>query len=257
MNWTRGTRSGAVVAVLTLVGGLGLFSGRAAAVVADVVTVQQPGFLAVTTDLPRNEIINLSPGTPVYWQIGADLTNNLTGSLVLEMRKSGQLATSADGLVVEIERCSEPWLNLDTMPTCGLEREPVLVATPDEDYRFDSPTIDLLGIPATTGKYLMVTLSLNLPPGETGRTVMGLTGSVGIGLTAAGTAFPGDAGTEGGTGSPGPGDSAAGDSVAAPAGSLATTGLDALALILVGAGAIGLGVAVAGARRAPFPVVRS
>ena len=248
MKWTTGSRAGAVIAVLTLAGGLGLFSGRAAAVIADVVTVQQPGYLSVTTDLPRNEFIDLSPGEPVYWQIGADLTDGLSGSLVLEMRKSGRLATSVDGLVVDIERCSEPWLNLDTLPTCGYERAPVLMATPGDDYRFNSPVVDLLGIPSANGKYLLVALSLNIPPDETGRSVMGLSGSVGIGLTAAGDELPGDSGIDGGSGTPGaPGPDGP---VAAPDGSLATTGLDALALVLVGAGAIGLGAVVARARRA-------
>jgi len=228
----------AVVAASALVSGLGLFSLRAVAVVNTVMIAQQPGFLKLTSNLPHDDVLDLAPGDPVYWHIGANLTQDLTGSLVLEIRKSGELATNARGLIVAIDRCSEPWLNLESTPSCGQEQEHVLVATPVDDNSSNSAVYDLAGIPEAHGKYLLVSLSLNAPANVADQELMSLTGEVGIGLTAAGDGFPSKP------------ENAVQEAL--PAGdraTLAMTGIDALALFLVAVGVLGLGAVFSVLRR--------
>jgi hypothetical protein len=228
----------AVIATSALVSGLSLFSLRAVAVVNTVTIVQQPGILKLTSNLPHNEVLDLAPGHPVYWQIGADLTQDLTGSLVLEIRKTGDLATNAHGLIVAIERCSDPWLNLKSTPSCGKEQHPVVVATPVDDNSSNSAVFDLAGITEAHGKYLLVTLSLNAPANVADEDLMSLTGDVGIGLTAAGDGFPS-----------GPGNAVPGALPADSRATLAMTGIDALALFLVAVGVLGLGAVFSRLRR--------
>ncbi|TFD88922.1 hypothetical protein [Cryobacterium serini] len=228
----------AVVAASALVSGLSLFSLRAVAVVNTVTIVQQPGVLKLTSNLSRDEVLDLAPGDPVYWQIGADLTQDLTGSLVLEIRKTGDLATNAHGLIVAIERCSEPWLNLESTPSCGEEHHFVLVATPVDDNSSNSAVFDLAGITEAHGKYLLVTLSLNAPTNVDDEDLMSLTGEVGIGLTAAGDGFLSE-----------PGSAVQGSLSADSRATLAMTGIDALALFLVAVGVLGLGAVFSLLRR--------
>ena len=228
----------AVVAASALVGGLGLFSLRAVAVVNAVMMVQQPGVLTLTSNLPHEEVLDLTPGHPVYWHIGAGLTRDLTGSLVLEIRKSGDLATHAHGMIVEIERCNEPWLNLDSTPSCGEDQQPVLVATPIDDNSTNSAVFDLAGITQANGKYLLVTLSLNAPANVPNEELMLLTGELGIGLTAAGDEVANESGNPAQL--PLPSDSRD---------TLVVTGIDALALFLVAFGVLGLGATISLLRR--------
>ncbi|WP_104135748.1 hypothetical protein [Cryobacterium sp. Y62] len=235
----RGLLAVALVAAVAVVSGLGLLSVRAVAVIQTVTTVSQPGILELTSSLPHDVVLNLTPGKPVYWQIGAAVTQGLTGSLVLEIRKSGDLAINARGLNVVIDRCSEPWTNLETTPSCTNEREHVLVATPLDDNSSVSGFYDLAGISEARGKYLLVALSLNVAPETADNDLMGLSGEVGIGLTAAGdNSSTGQAmETPGGSYSAGGGDN------------LALTGIDALALVLVAVGVLALGIVVSMIRR--------
>lgn len=227
-----------VIAVSALVSGLGLFSMRAVAVVNEVMMVEQSGVLTLTSSLPRDELLNLTPEQPVYWHVGADLTRDLTGSLVLEIRKSGDLATHPLGLIVTIERCDEPWLNLDSTPSCGQNQQPVLVATPFDDNSTNSAVFDLAGITHANGKYLLVTLTLNTHEDRAGNDLMLLSGELGIGLTAAGDEVASEPGNSARVGSP-----------SDTRGTLALTGPDALALFLVTLGALGLGAVFSLRRR--------
>ena len=223
----------AVLTIAALLSGLGLFSLRALAVVNTVTTVQEPGYLHLTSDLAVDEVLDISPGEPAYWQITANLTQVRSASLVLEIRKDGDLAAHRHGLVMAVERCNAPWQNLNTTPRCDNERVQVLVATPRNDNCQHSAIYDLGGISSARGKYLLVELSLNMR-GTTDKSVMGLTGTVGVGLTAAGDK----------TAQPATGDAAS--DIASP---LSLTGIDVLALVLIGLGALGLGAVISAARR--------
>ncbi|SFH27402.1 hypothetical protein SAMN05216274_102240 [Cryobacterium levicorallinum] len=235
----RGLLAVAFVAAVAVVSGLGLLSVRAVAVIQTVTTVSEPGILELTSSLPHDAVLDLTPGKPVYWQIGAALTQDLTGSLVLEIRKSGDLATNGRGLILVIDRCSEPWTNLETTPRCTNEREHVLVATPLDDNSSVSGIYDLAGISEARGKYLLVALSLNVASEAAGNDLMGLSGEVGIGLTAAGD-----------NSSTGPAIKPPGGSYSAGGGdNLALTGIDALALVLVAVGVLALGIVVSMIRR--------
>ena len=183
----------AVLAALAIGAGLSLFSVRAVAMIAEV--TESPALvpvevLAVTSNRAHDQVLELRPGAAVYWQIGADLTEDLAGSLVLELRKSGELAAHADGLVVTIDRCSDAWTSLESVPRCAADERHVLVATPLDDLSDQSPIYDLDGIPLAHGKHLLVTLSLNVAIGAAEEDLMGLSGEIGIGLTAAGLQAP-------------------------------------------------------------------
>lgn len=239
-------RATAVLATVALGAGLSLFSVRAVAVIAEV--TEPPALvpvevLEVTSNLPSDGVLDLRPGESVYWQVGADLTENLAGSLVLELRKSGDLADHAEGLVVTIDRCSDAWTSLDAVPLCAADEHHVLVATPLDNLSNQSPIYDLAGIPLAHGKHLLVTLSLNVAAGAAEEDLMGLSGEIGIGLTAAGLDLPA---------MPEPAGDVPGE---APGGALAATGIDVLALGLIALGAIGFGALAAARRRRPGPAV--
>ncbi|MFC5928048.1 hypothetical protein D6T64_10095 [Cryobacterium melibiosiphilum] len=224
-------RAVALASGVALMVGLSLFSVQAQAALRGVPETGAAGMLTLTSDQADPDQIVVVPGVPTYWQIDAALQHDGSGTLNLEMIKSGAMATNANGLTVMVERCNESWTNVPDRPECAANRRTVVVATPLDNLESGSELFDLDGIPARRGKHLLVTLTL----GNTGMPAGTLSGRIGFGLTAAG-------------------DTAAADTASSPA-ALAATGMDAAALVLVGLGAVGLGLTVSAMRRARASVV--
>ncbi|SKC35782.1 collagen-like protein [Okibacterium fritillariae] len=258
----------ASVATLVLVAGASLFSVRAFAVLNDVPETGTPGYLSLRSDPYPAQFLELSPGSPARWQIAADLQDAETARLTLEMRKDGELVDHPRGLEVTVERCDAEWTGLPDAPTCAANPVLVTEATPLDDYSSTSPVFDLDGLTAASGKFLLVTLAVeDSPEAAADESLMNLTGDIGFALTATGDsigatptptpspstpATPGPSATPGAPGQPGqPAQPGQGGQPGATGRSpLAATGVDIVALVALGAGAIGLGLVVSSARAA-------
>ncbi|PSL37658.1 hypothetical protein CLV49_1265 [Labedella gwakjiensis] len=226
-----------VVSAGVLVGGLSLLATSAQAAFQPVPETGDPGRLVLLSDPYPAEFLDLQPGVVRYWQVTATIEGATQASLVLEVRKDGELVERPDGLVMTIERCDTAWTGVPDAPQCAAGRAAVASATPDDDYTTSSPVFDLDGVDAD-GTHLLVALSL-VAEDSGDETLMGLEGDMGLGLTAAAV----DPVTPEEPGRPSP----------PPGGGLAVTGVDPLGLILAAFGAVGLGAAllVSRARRSP------
>lgn len=226
-RWSSGVLAAGSALVLAV--GLSLFAARAVAVVEEF-NAATPGGLSLVMEGVGEVSEDLS--APIYWQVSAAMTGDRLGTLTLELRKDGPLSRNARGLVVTIDRCSERWEPTDAAPSCGLEQQRVLVATPREDYSTSSPTFDLQGITDVRGKFLLVALTLDQGSNPDIAELLTLSATISIGLTAANDSPP--------IGEGAPTDDR---------GHLALTGVDVLALTLVAVGALALGVTITAARR--------
>ncbi len=241
--WSARRIAVALLGAFVLILGVSLFSSRAWAVVYDntVPGLSQPGHLQLDSRPGPGGALHLSPGAVRYWTIDSSLTTAPVASLVVQLRNGGgRLITRADGLMVGVRSCSTAWTNLRGAPVCEPGASSVWAQQPVAsmvDVGSTTPEVDLNGLTNTQGRYLLV--SLSLPDSAAARadtTLQGLTATIGLGLTASADAIA----------SPLP-----------PAPSvpvrLAFTGVDLLAPLLTGAGALGLGLVVTGARRVRVP----
>ena len=222
-----------------LVGGMVLLASSAQAAYEEVPETGVAGRLVLLSDRAPAHFPDLMPGDVRYWQVAATLQGAESASLVLELRTAGELMEHPDGLVVSIERCDAAWTGVDEgQPACSAGRATVTRITPASGTE-SGPVFDLDGVDAD-GTHLPVELGLD---GEdTGdECLMGLTGEIGLGLTAAADEATTDEPT-----------------VAAPPPSgLPVTGADPAGLILTGLGALGLGTALAVVRTRRAPALRT
>ena len=232
-------RAVTVASAGALVCGLSLLATSAQAAYQPVPETGDAGRLVLLSDPYPASFLDLSPGAVRYWQVAATIEGATSASLVLELRKGGELVEHPDGLVVTIERCDEEWTGVaENAPQCAAGRAPVTRATPADDYTVDSPVFDLDGVDAVDGTHMLVALSLEST--DTGdESLMGLDGDMGLGLTAAAV----DPGAPVVPGPPPPG--------------LAVTGVDPMGLVLAAFGAMGLGVALLASRIRPSLGVRT
>ncbi|PJJ55630.1 hypothetical protein [Compostimonas suwonensis] len=241
-GWTTGRAALALLCVVVLGAGLSLFSARAYAILVDVPETGVPGHLALQSDPLPAQFLALSPGEPAFWQIGAQLSDAERSSLSLEIRKDGAVVEHPRGLVVTVQRCDEPWVGAE----CASGAAEVLTATPSDDYASSSPIVDLDGLDAQSGRYLLVELAVeDSAAARADESLMGLTGDLGFGLTAAADSPPGPP-TPSGTPAPPQGAPVAPDR-------LPSMGVDAAALALLALGFGGLALTVGGARRPRSP----
>lgn len=226
-----GRRSlGVLVAVLSaalLAAGGVLLGANARAALIDVAPTGAPGRLVLSSEPYPAEFLDISPGEPAFWQVGARLEDASRATLALELRKDGELVEHPRGLTMAITVCDVPWRSLDTAPVCPPGARPVTVATPFDAYTDSSPVFELRPLTATAPEFLLVTLSVEDSAAARGDTsLMGITGRMGIGMTAAAVGEP--------TTSP-------------PGGGLARTGADVgllLAVVAMATGLLGVGTAL-------------
>ncbi|PPF53408.1 hypothetical protein C5B94_10220 [Clavibacter michiganensis] len=218
------------VAALALVGGLSLIGTRASAVLLDVPENGTPGYLSLSSDW-STAMLDVSPGAPGHWLISARLSDADVARLAVEIRSGGELAEVDAGVLLRLDRCDDAWIPAPAAegphaaPACSGGSAPVLAATPLSAFRGEGPRTGLPDITAAAGEHLLLTASVD--PALSGDSrVMGRTGSLAVGLTAAGS------------------DPAPAAAPPAVGGVLPRTGsaLDLLAVALAGAGALALGL---------------
>lgn len=162
-------------------------AGQAAtAALIDVPPTGDPGRLVLSSDPSPAEFLDLSPGDPSFWQVGARLENAERATLALELRKDGELVEHPRGLVMTVQACDAPWTGMDGAPGCAPGARAVTVATPSDDYAASSPTFPLTPLRPSEPEYLLITLAVeDTAAAAADTTLMGLSGTMGVGLTAA------------------------------------------------------------------------
>ena len=220
---------GLVASIAVMATGLIMASSSAQAAWVSMTENGLPGHLSLLSDPNPADLHELSPGNPVQWQIKADLVDAYS-PLTIQFERAGDLVGSPDGLWLQVRACNTEWSNFPTSPTCP-SATTVLAPTPASSSSFgaagaagpSTPSFGAGQLWQGVGKFLLVTMSLpDTAEARADSSLMGLTATVGVGLTVLG------------------------DQVAPPASShpagLASTGSDALGTVLVALGAVGLGV---------------
>jgi len=175
----------ASVSFAALAGGAVALAGAAHAAFVDVPATGQPGRLVLSSDPYPAEFLDLSPGDVGYWQIGARLEDAARATLSLQLRKDGELVRHPRGLTMTVDICAVAWTGMDAVPACPTGAQSVTVATPADDYATSSPTFDLQPLVAGAPQFLLVSLAVeDSPAASADTTLMGLTGDMGVGLTA-------------------------------------------------------------------------
>lgn len=229
MNAIARRRAGSVVALIALfamlLSGLLLLSTRAYAAIK--VPEANPGFISLYADQYPIQFGNMDPGEYAYAQVDVHLDGSPVGDLELQLRRSGDLALVAGGLVLTVERCAVPWANVPSgvvmtgAPTCAQGRQLLDTSNESDDYDDSSPIFDLGEIRDETAVYLLA--RVGIPSTTLQSNVNARSAEFGLGLFADGTTI---------TAPP----------VTPPA--LAITGVDVLSLALIAVGAIGVGIVV-------------
>ena len=223
-----------VVFAIVLVVGLALTTSRASAMIK--VPENTAGLLSIYTDSYPLHYTDMAPGEEAWVRLDVVLSDAQAGELSLEVRKSGELATMAGGLVVDVAHCDVAWTNVPMTvsngisPVCETGGTLLFRADDSADYRISSPVWDVDELERDHVDHLLV--RLGLPDSTPLASVEGLTADFVFGLFAEGlddiaVVTPGGATPSGLTPS-----------------ALALTGFDALYLALVAVGIIGIGIAV-------------
>ncbi|MGA1836196.1 hypothetical protein VD659_04615 [Herbiconiux sp. 11R-BC] len=174
-----------VAAVAALSAGSLLLADSARAAFIDVPETGTAGRLVLSADPYPAEFLNISPGDPAYWQVDARLQDATRATLSLELRKNGGIATHPRGLTMTVDRCSVPWTDPTTNPSCSDGFARIVVATPADDDASSSPTFTLQPLVAGSPEHLLVTLAVeDSAAARSDDSLMGLTGNMGLGLTA-------------------------------------------------------------------------
>ncbi|RWZ58488.1 hypothetical protein ELQ92_14390 [Labedella populi] len=235
-------RAAASAAVGSLVCGVVLLSGSAHAALQVVPENGAPGRLVLSSDPYPAQLEALSPGVIRYWEVTATIEGSSDASLVLEIWKDGDLVEHPEGLVATVERCDVAWTGVPDSPRCPAGWEVVTDARPSDDYSTVSPVFDLHGVDPVDGTHLLVGIGLESTDARD-ESLMGLSGDIGLGLTAAAE----DPSTPGQPSTPGrpigiPLTNDLTRPTDTPAGGLPVTGADPIGLLLAALGALGLGV---------------
>lgn len=233
-GWNRWRALGALAAGAALVLGLTSVTMQSYAAIAEQADAAPPGDLVVEAQPHPTEFFDLSPGESRYWSIEASLLGAERGSLALRVFGAGALIEHPQHpLTIAVEGCDGMLVGDDPRehPICeGAEYTSVIAEQPLADISSD-PALDeaahvwtLPDIVHDQVRSFVVTLALPAA-GADDKTLMGLRGDIGVGLFAAGDDDSGD------------------PPVTDPRDDLATTGgMLPVALLLIAAGTIGLGL---------------
>ncbi|MBI9115644.1 hypothetical protein [Sanguibacter suaedae] len=160
--------------------------------------------LMVRSDWSQAPLDAIAPGRPAYWEVDAWVVGVEGAAFSLELRKDGTLMTSPRGVTTTVERCSTEWTGIPDAPLCAGAGAEVVVAEPSDDLADSSPVYLLPDRGEQEPIHLLVTVALDdSPEARADQSLMGLTGALGIGITAeADDILPG--GTPPPTETPGP-----------------------------------------------------
>lgn len=162
-----------------------VLADAARAAFIDVPPTGTPGRLVLSADPYPAEFLDISPGDPAYWQVAARLEDASRATLSLELRKDGAVVEHPRGITMTVDRCSVEWADVAIAPSCADGYARVTVATPADDYTTSSPVFELRPLRAGFPEYLLVTLAVeDSAAAMADDSLMGLTGNMGLGLTA-------------------------------------------------------------------------
>jgi len=237
-GWNRRRAFGALFAGAALMLGLASVSVQSYAAIAERSDAASAGDLVVEAQPHPTEFFDMSPGESRYWSIEASLSGAERGSLSLRVFGAGALIEHPQHpLMIAVEGCDGMLVGDDPRehPRCeGAAYTTVVAEQPLAEITSD-PALDraddvwtLPDIVRDQERSFVVKLAVPAS-GADDKTLMGLRGDIGVGLFAAGE----DAGEE-----------------EPPAADLATTGeMLPLALLLIGAGTVGLGLVLSRVHR--------
>jgi hypothetical protein len=193
MNRVFALATGLVASILVLTAGLSLSAGSAQAAWVPVDENGVPGHLSLRSDPYPASFLALSPGSVEHWQVAASLVDPI-GSLSMRFERSGELVERPDGLQLQVQSCQTEWLDFPAAPHCPTAvtifgpspaSSPSLGVSGPLDA--SSPVFPIGTIRHDTGRYLLVTMSIpDTPEARADESLMGLTATLGIELTASG-----------------------------------------------------------------------
>jgi hypothetical protein len=165
-------------------GGIGILSTTAAAATVwhPAPETGAPGGLTLDTDRSRLHIPDLAPGQPAFWQVHTRVDRNGTVQLDLDVRKDGDLVTHPQGLQIAVTACDEEWQEMHSTPQCAAPH-PIVHSSPTSPAGNTALTVPH---PRADGEtFLLVEFSLpDTAAAASDESLMGLTATVGIGVTA-------------------------------------------------------------------------
>jgi len=191
----RPDRTTAARLVLVVAVGLGVLSIVPAGTVASAAswvpvpeTGARGGLVLDRDDSTADSLASLAPGEPVRWQIRATVDHHAESVLDLQLRKDGDLAAAPRGLEIAVHACDDAWTDIDGAPGCPGGGEQVTWAAPGHDYRASSPTFPVPDNQGDSEVFLLVEFALPATAqAAADDSLMGLTASVGVGITATDT----------------------------------------------------------------------
>jgi hypothetical protein len=248
-----GVRFVGALSTVLVVCALTLMSANTVAALVDVPETTPDGFLTLKSHEHPVHFLGLSPGDPAHWHIGTQLDGAQLSTLTLEVERGGELIEHPRGLTVLVERCDTEWTSVSDAGECTTGATDVLNigpadVGPGDDAGVAAPVWDLAGLSSTTGKYLLVTLAVeDSTAARYDESLMGLTGTLGFGFTAAADDQVTPTPTDPTPASIVPPPGAAPGAARPPF--LAVTGGTVLPLALLAAGLLGVGISSAMTRR--------
>ncbi|MFG6443670.1 hypothetical protein ACFXQA_00190 [Microbacterium sp. P07] len=175
----------AALSLTLLVGGTVLAGNAARAALIEVPSTGAPGRLVLSSDPYPAQFLEISPGDPSHWQVAARLEGATSATLSLELREAGELVEHPRGLEMGVAECTVPWAGLNEAPVCAGTSVPVALVRPSDDGVTTRPRFVLRPLDASAPSYLLVTLAVaDSDAARADATLMGLTGTMGVGLTA-------------------------------------------------------------------------
>lgn len=238
-----------VFAVLLMVAGIALVSARASAALTlpgdPDPQPGAPGYLSLEASPDPLQFVDMSPGDVGYGQITMSLDDASTARIALEMYAGGELLAHPNGVVISIASCDAAWTGIPAEavsfdpadPGCGDNPQPITSVGPGAQSD-GTPLFDLGTLEADSPRYILVEVRMPDVSASRDETLMGLSGDFAFHILAEGD----DAATT--PPSTPPGAQPSGTKGGGGKGGLANTGLDALAVVLIGSGAIALGMLV-------------
>ena len=251
-GWNRWRALGGLAAGSALLLGLASVSVQSYAASAEQADAGGAGDLVIEAQPHPTEFFDMSPGESRYWSIEASLLGTDRGSLALRVFGEGALIEHPQHpLTIAVEACEGMLVGDDPRehPACEggayspvIAEQPLAAISSDPEHDQADHVWTLPDIVRDQDQSFVVTLAL--PEGAADdKTLMGLRGDIGVGLFAAGEDPDPDPvpDPEAPREDPDAGPIAGADPT--EPGDLATTGgMLPIALLLIGAGTIGLGL---------------
>lgn len=158
---------GTLRVILTVLTAAALASGASAAYAApaDIIDDGAPGLLVIETNPDTFDVI-LDPGERDEWLLTVHSQAPTAGTLEMSFTSTGTLASTLDGVAVEIAQCSLGWAGTPGASSCGGAVTTHLALTPFAAVD-PAATMSLGVVPAGAAIHLRVTVELDpAPPAE-------------------------------------------------------------------------------------------